>query len=54
MGEISAQLGDRDKNNEGLFQFEAGYETDEWRKKKWIDSLLTKMQKYVPEVKKDY
>jgi hypothetical protein len=54
MGEISAQLGDRDKNNKGLFQFEAGYETDEWRKKKWIDSLLTKMQKYVPEVKKDY
>jgi hypothetical protein len=54
MGEISAELGDRDRNKEGLFQFEAGYETDEWRKKKWIDSLLTKMQKYTPEVKKGY
>ena len=46
MGEISAELGDRDKNKQGLLQFESGYETDEWRKKKWIDSLLTKMQKY--------
>ena len=54
MGEISAELGDRDRNKEGLLQFEAGYETDEWRKKKWIDSLLTKMQKYTPEVRKDY
>lgn len=48
MGEISAELGNRDRNKDGLFQFEAGYETDEWRKKKWIDSLLTKMQKYTP------
>jgi hypothetical protein len=54
MGEISAELGDRDRNKDGLFQFEADYETDEWRKKKWIDSLLTKMQKYTPEVKKGY
>lgn len=48
MGEISAELGNRDKNKQGLLQFQAGYETDEWRKKKWIDSLLTKMQKYTP------
>ena len=46
MKSISAELGDRDKNKQGLLQFQANYETDEWRKKKWIESLLTKMQKY--------
>ena len=48
MRKISAELGDRDKNKQGLLQFQEGYETDEWRKNKWIESLLTKMQKYTP------
>ena len=50
MRDISAELGDKDKNKQGLLQFQAGYETDEWRKEKWISSLLTKMQKYTPDL----
>lgn len=45
MGEISAQLGDKDLNNDKLL-FEKGYETAQWRKDKWVKTLLMKMQKY--------